>query len=227
MELFDLIYPTISPSLLAKKGKDLLIEAKKCEEIGISLLHFDFMRPPFVEGTGLSYEDFLTIHNQTSCLEDVHVMSDDVRNDGLFFLNHGADILTFHGTVSDKSALLEMYRLIHLRGKKAGIAINPNDSLEVIYPFLDLVDLVLVMGVIPGACGKASNPRGEEHLVALSKMKEERSKEGKKSFLLSFDGAVNGENGKRLIEEGANILVSGSYFFKGDKEEKRRILLGL
>ncbi len=225
MDFLDLSLPSVSPSLLAKKGGDLVKEAKLCEEAGISLLHFDYMRPPFVEGTGLSKEDFLAIHRKTSCLEDVHLMTDEVEEDGLFFLNAGADILTFHGTISDPGQLLNLYRFIRYRGKRAGIAISPDASISSITPFLDLVDLVLIMGVIPGACGKSSDPRGEEHLKEVFQLREERRKNHKSDFLISFDGGVNAQNGRHLREEGVDILVSGSFFFQGDREENRKALL--
>lgn len=226
MKIEELRTPLVAPSLLARKGEGLLEAALSLEGQGIQALHFDFMRPPYVDGEGLSYEDFSLIHGKTGLFEDVHVMSNSPLEDGKWFLEKGADAVTVHGDSGKEGEIHELFSLAHSLGKAAGISISPHVPLSSILPFLDEVELVLVMGVVPGACGKSFDPRGEEHLLEISTIRGDFLRKGKKGFLISFDGSVNGENGRRLVKEGADILVTGSYYFNGDPRERLASLLG-
>ena len=226
MRIEELRTPLVAPSILARKGEGLLPAALSLKGQGIEVLHFDFMRPPYVGGEGLSFEDFSLIHGRTGLFEDVHVMSGTPLEDGKFFLENGADAVTVHGDSGKEDEIHGLFAIAHSLHKAAGISISPHVPLSTIFPFLDEVELVLVMGVVPGACGKSFDPRGEEHLLEISTIRDDFIRKGKKGFLISFDGSVNGENGRRLVEEGADILVTGSYYFNGDPRERLASLLG-
>ncbi len=226
MRIEELRTPLVAPSILARKGEGLLPAALSLKGQGIEVLHFDFMRPPYVDGEGLSFEDFSLIHGRTCLFEDVHVMSGTPLEDGKFFLENGADAVTVHGDSGKEDEIHGLFAIAHSLHKAAGISISPHVPLSTIFPFLDEVELVLVMGVVPGACGKSFDPRGEEHLLEISAIRDDFIRKGKKGFLISFDGSVNGENGRRLVEEGADILVTGSYYFNGDPRERLASLLG-
>ena len=86
MRIEELRTPLVAPSILARKGEGLLPAALSLKGQGIEVLHFDFMRPPYVDGEGLSFEDFSLIHGRTCLFEDVHVMSGTPLEDGKFFL---------------------------------------------------------------------------------------------------------------------------------------------
>lgn len=225
MRIEELRTPLVAPSILARKGEGLLPAALSLKSQGIEVLHFDFMRPPYVDGEGLSFEDFSLIHGRTGLFEDVHVMSGTPLEDGKFFLENGADAVTVHGDSGKEDEIHGLFAIAHSLHKAAGISISPHVPLSTIFPFLDEVELVLVMGVVPGACGKSFDPRGEEHLLEISAIRDDFIRKGKKGFLISFDGSVNGENGRRLVEEGADILVTGSYYFNGDPRERLASLL--
>ena len=226
MRIEDLRTPLVAPSLLAKKGEGLLSSALGLRKEGIEVLHFDFMRPPYVDGEGLSFEDFALIHGKTGLVEDVHVMSARPLEDGARFLHMGADAVTVHGDAGKEEEIRELFRMARSLGKAPGISVSPHVSLGTILPFLEEAALVLVMGVVPGACGKSFDPRGEEHLSEIAAIRDDFLRKGKKGFLISFDGSVNGENGRRLIKEGADILVTGSYYFNGEPRERLGALLG-
>ena len=149
---------------------------------------------------------------------DVHLMISNPINMTPSFLKSGADIITFHfEAVESSEAIISLIELIHQSNKKAGMSVKPNTQVEVLAPFLPLLDLVLVMSVEPGFGGQGFMPSALNKIAWLKEAKDANDY----SYLIEVDGGINFETGKQCKEAGADILVAGSYLFnKNDQKER-------
>ena len=124
------------------------------------------------------------------------------------FADAGSDYITVH--VEAKGDISAAVDKIKELGKKAGISINPDTPVSAVEPFLDRIDLILVMTVQPGFGGQLFRENGPEKISALRKMADTTGRE----ILISVDGGINRDTGKRCIDAGADVLAAGSYLFK-------------
>lgn len=198
----------LSPSIIAvdydnanvlKETLSLLEKAK------LGLLHLDVMDGVFVPNKHLSPEFIQKMHNETDFILDVHLMIKNPEKVIDKYILAGADILTVHYESTDN--LVSVLQKIKASGRLAGVSINPQTSVEELFPLIEesLVDLVLVMGVNPGACGQKFNP---EVLFKIRKLRQKYPK-----IDIEIDGGVNLENIDMIVHSGANIVVSGSAIF--------------
>ena len=140
---------------------------------------------------------------------DVHLMISDPVKYAPDFAKAGANLITFHlEAVPD--AVAETIAAIRATGCRVGISIKPGTPAQAVYPYLDDLDLVLVMSVEPGFGGQKFMPSALEKLDAL---RTERDRRGLHT-LLEVDGGVNTETGPRCAAAGADWLVTGSVLFK-------------
>ena len=129
------------------------------------------------------------------------------------FASLGADLITFHlETVKSKRKIKELINKIHNLGLACGISIKPNTKVSEILPYLASIDLVLVMSVEPGFGGQSFMEN------ALPKIKELREYIDNNCLeaLIEVDGGIDNNTGKKCIENGADVLVAGSYIFKNE-----------
>jgi ribulose-phosphate 3-epimerase len=119
------------------------------------------------------------------------------------FAQSGADLISIH--VESKSPIEKTLHLIKQMGKQVGLAINPETPIEAVFPFLDFVDLVLIMSVNPGFCGQKFIESSLEKIEILRKHYP--------SINIEVDGGINLEYARRCVQSGANIVVTGSSFF--------------
>lgn len=200
----------ISPSLLGANYSKLDEELKRLKEAGISFLHFDVMDGKFVSNTSFSLDDLRKV-NEYGFINDVHLMIVDPLERYKDYIDAGAKYLTFHlEAFKDEDKLLELISKIKKSGGFAGISIKPATPWQDLIKYLDKVDLVLVMSVEPGAGGQKFI---EDSLIKIKELKDYIKTNNLKA-LISVDGGVNDTNSRRIIEAGADILVSGSYIFK-------------
>ena len=177
----------------------------------VSALHFDVMDGHFVPNLSFGPDILKAFKKASNLFMDVHLMVDDPGFFTPVFAKAGADGITFHyEAVKDLKAISSLIQKIKQLGLKAGIALKPATDVAVLKPFLKDLDLVLLMSVEPGFGGQSFMPNTFAKLEALTKMKNEHS------FLIEVDGGVNKENAAKLIAGGVDILVAGSYVFKGD-----------
>ena len=125
----------------------------------------------------------------------------------------GADYLTLHVESTDK--LTDALKKIKSLGCKAGITLRPKTSLDLIKPYLGLVDLVLIMTVEPGFGGQSFM---HEQLPKISELKNLRSLE-LGNYLIEVDGGINAETSKVCVAAGADVLVAGNAVFNGERTE--------
>ena len=147
------------------------------------------------------------LREKSNLFFDVHLMIKEPERYIKDFVDAGADMITFHVEATEKVS--ECIDLIHSFGKKAGITLNPATPVDAIVPYLDKVDMVLVMSVNPGYGGQKYiedvNPK-------ISKLRELCGED----FLIEVDGGIKKENIKSVVELGANVIVAGSAVFNDD-----------
>ena len=197
----------ISASLLGCNLADLKNEIKKAHDAKVDWLHFDVMDGCFVDNISFGLPVLKSIDKVTDMFLDVHLMIDKPEKYVEKFVDFGGDMVTFHLEATEKAD--EVINLIRIKGCKVGISIKPDTPAEAVFPFLDKVDMVLVMTVEPGFGGQAFI---KSTLSKISEIRNEITKRGLKVYL-QVDGGINGETVKYVTEAGADVIVSGSYLF--------------
>lgn len=199
--------PYIAPSILAADFATLGTEIKKIEN-DADFLHVDVMDGQFVPNISLGIPVVASIRKVTRLPFDVHLMISEPEKFIEDFAEAGADLITFHiEAVSDPLALIEK---IHSLGKKAGISLRPDTPVDLLFPFLSRLDLILVMSVDPGFGGQRFI---NEALLRIRNIKEELRRIDSPA-LISVDGGIDDKTASSAIAAGADILVAGSYIFK-------------
>ena len=162
------------------------------------------------------------VRKTTDLVLDVHAMiinPDKYIDD---FISAGADIITFHLEALDEARILGAIEKIHANGKKVGISIKPKTDVKEIYPYLNLIDMVLVMTVEPGFGGQSFMHDMMEKVIGIRNEIEANSL----SVDIQVDGGINDETIKIANESGANIFVLGTAFFKSNTPLRLESLLG-
>ena len=200
----------VAPSLLAADFSKLREEIQEVESYGAEYLHLDVMDGNFVPNISFGAPVISSIRKHSNLVFDVHLM---VENPDRFIkdmVDAGADVITIHAEATKH--LNRTIQLIKSYGKKVGIALNPSTPLDVIKYDLKDIDMVLIMTVNPGFGGQAFIER------MLQKIRDLRSIDP--NIDIQVDGGINNKTSKLVKEAGANILVAGSYLFKGDYKQK-------
>lgn len=200
----------VAPSLLAADFSKLREEIQEVESHGAEYLHLDVMDGNFVPNISFGAPVISSIRKHSNLVFDVHLM---VENPDRFIkdiVDAGADVITVHAEATKH--LNRTIQLIKSYGKKVGIALNPSTPLDVIKYDLKDIDMVLIMTVNPGFGGQAFIEG------MLQKIRDLRSIDP--NIDIQVDGGINNKTSKLVKEAGANILVAGSYLFKGDYKQK-------
>lgn len=200
----------VAPSLLAADFSKLREEIQEVESYGAEYLHLDVMDGNFVPNISFGAPVISSIRKHSNLVFDVHLM---VENPDRFIkdmVDAGADVITIHAEATKH--LNRTIQLIKSYGKKVGVALNPSTPLDVIKYDLKDIDMVLIMTVNPGFGGQAFIEG------MLQKIRDLRSIDP--NIDIQVDGGINDKTSKLVKEAGANILVAGSYLFKGDYKQK-------
>ncbi len=210
----------ISPSLLAADKTRLGEEIKLVESLGAEYIHWDVMDGKFVPNKSYTSEQVREFAKTHKMVNDVHIMVVDPEIEGPEFIDAGADLVTFHieAVDFDKAKVTAIIDDFHRRGCKAGLSLKPNTKVESVLPYLDKLELILVMSVEPGLGGQKFIPSALEKIKVLREYIDSHHL----NCLIEVDGGVNGETGKLCREAGADILVAGSYLF-GHEDIAERI----
>ena len=187
-------------------------------------LHCDIMNENFVKKNTFDYNVVKTINSASAIMLDCHLMVDEPANSVSKYIDAGANIVTVHyEAFYDKNTLAEVLKYIRSRNTLAGISLKPATPFKEIRAFAYNADVVLVMGVEPGASYQETSEETYKKVAEINKFK----KDNNLNFKIEFDGGVNEKNAQKLRELGVDILVSGSYVFTAkDREEAVRFLKG-
>ena len=206
----------ISPSILSCNFSKLGEEIKSLEKAGADLIHIDVMDGHFVPNITIGPEVIKKIRPLTKVPFDVHLMISPVDNFIEDFANAGSDIITIHPEATKD--LKKSIELIKKFDKKVGISLNPNSEISLVEPYLNDIDLILVMSVNPGFAGQKFKP---EVLKKLEKIKKIIVSKNLK-IDLEIDGGISFQNSMDAKNAGANILVSGSTIFNENNGDLKK-----
>lgn len=198
----------IAPSILSADFSCLKEEVRSLEDAGADWIHIDVMDGHFVPNITMGPDIVKAIRPHTSLPFDVHLMIENPDKYIELFASSGADIISVH-----QEACPHLYRTISLIkecGVKTGVVINPATPLTMIEPILGEVDLVLIMSVNPGFGGQSFIMRVLPKIAELRRMIDEKGYQVE----IEVDGGVNIVTGKQCVENGATVLVAGSYIFR-------------
>ncbi|SRR6056297_299287 len=201
--------PILAPSLLAADFTRLGDEIDSCLKSNIQWLHCDIMDGHFVPN--ISYGPFIVNAIQQAAPEsflDVHLMIEDPDKYIEHFSKAGAKLISVHQETCPH--LHSTIQRIKSQGCLAGVAINPATSVDLLYPILPDVDMVLVMSVNPGFGGQSFIESSYQKIYKLNAIRKQLNL----NFLIEVDGGVGRDNATKLIQKGADVLVAGSSVFK-------------
>jgi len=204
----------IAPSLLACDFARLADEIQRVEAAGADWLHVDVMDGHFVPNLTIGPVVVEAIRRSTRLPLDVHLMLDHPEQYVKPFLDAGAHYLTVHVEAPGfrtEGAVLKTLDSIRRAGGRAGLSLRPRTSAETSKPFLEAVDLLLVMTVEPGFGGQAFLP---EVVPKIQQLRHWFAGD------LSVDGGINADTGRQCREAGANVLVAGTYVFHSPSYQK-------
>lgn len=208
----------IAPSVLSMDYSKMLHQIQEIELSAAKWLHVDIMDGHFVPNLSFGPEIVAQLRKHSKLFFDVHIMVSHPEFFAPVFIDAGADLITFHIEASqDPKALIQA---IKNKGRKVGLSLKPQTKLETIFPYLKDIDLVLVMSVEPGFGGQSFM---EEALPRIESIKTELRRI-ESNALIEVDGGINAESAKLCLNAGVDVLVAGSYIFKGNIQENIQTL---
>ena len=203
----------VSPSILASNFSSLGEEVQSITKAGADYIHVDVMDGHFVPNLTIGPDVVKSIRDRSDIPFDVHLMIDPVQPYIEGFVNAGADIISIHPEANDDTDAC--LKKIKSHNVKAGLAINPDTNWEVVKPYMDVLDLILVMSVHPGFGGQKFINSALDKLEILRKEIDQSGRD----IELEIDGGINFENIQSVIDAGANVIVAGTTTFKGGQSE--------
>lgn len=200
----------LSPSILSSDYMNMQREFEDCKKAGCKWLHVDIMDGHFVPNLSFGYSLVQSMRPVTDLVLDVHLMIDTPIKYAENFCKAGADYLTIHVEADTQENIHKTLDLIRSMGVKPGVVVKPNTPAEAVLPFLEKCDLVLVMTVEPGFGGQKFMADMMPKLKKLRQYINEKNP----TCHLEVDGGVDLQTGEICKENGADVLVAGSAYFK-------------
>lgn len=198
----------LAPSLLAADFTKLGEQIRETQEAGAQYLHIDVMDGVFVPSISFGMPLIESIRPVSSQFFDVHLMIVHPEKYIEEFVRIGADGITFHlEAAQDPQSIIDK---IHQCGAKVGISIKPGTALEEVFPYLEQIEMVLIMSVEPGFGGQAFIPGSYER---IRRMREYIDTHGL-NVKIEVDGGVGKKNVREVLNAGADVFVAGSGVFR-------------
>jgi ribulose-phosphate 3-epimerase len=202
----------IAPSILSADFSNLATDIEKVEKAGADILHIDVMDGHFVNNITFGPALIKSIRNKSSLPFDVHLMINPADKYIDDFIAAGADTITVHIELQEN--ISNTINQIKSKGKRAGLAINPDTDINKILLYKEIIDQVIIMSVYPGFAGQSFIEATYDRIKTL------RSILNNSRVDIEVDGGVNAENSSGCVQAGCNILVAGSSVFNSNDYKK-------
>lgn len=201
--------PQLSISVLNSDLATLADTVKKLTSVGIRVIHLDIMDGNFVPNISFGSSVVKSLRKHTKSFFDVHLMINSPQKMYIEYINAGADLIVFHYESIPKIQIKNLIHKIKINNTFCGISIKPDTDVDEIIPYLDMIDIVLIMTVEPGFGGQRMLPKCLSKIFTLNKYREQK----KLDFLISCDGGINERNIVEVIKLGCELPVVGSAIF--------------
>ena len=198
----------IAPSILSGDFANMGRTVEQATEWGADYIHFDVMDGVFVPNITFGMPMCKAIRRHTALPIDAHLMITLPEKYVEQFCDAGADIVTFHPDASeDVAGALDA---IKRKGKLCGLVLNPDKGLELVAPYMDRIDMLVLMGVFAGFGGQKFIPTVLEKISQAHRMIQDSGRE----IMLELDGGVTEENVRSMTDRGVDVVVGGSSVFR-------------
>ena len=208
----------IAPSILSANLMHMHDEIQSIDKNGSEYIHIDVMDGHYVDNLTFGANMVKSIRPITQKVLDVHLMITPVKKYIDEYIKAGSDIISFHPEADNNSK--DIIKQIKSANLKAGIAVHPRVSISDIAEFLDLIDMVIVMTVIPGFGGQKFMHSEINKIIELANIRKERNLH----YEIEVDGGINSETAQICKDADADVLVAGSYIFSGGKENYKKMI---
>ncbi|MBQ7255872.1 MAG: ribulose-phosphate 3-epimerase [Oscillospiraceae bacterium] len=202
----------VSPSILSADFGNMQRDLQMLKDTGAEYIHVDIMDGLFVPNLSMGFPMVSAARKCSDLVLDVHLMIDRPIRYVERFCDAGADILTVHVEADTEENTKRALEMIRAKGVKPAICVKPKTPAEAVLPFIGMVDLILVMTVEPGFGGQSFMG---DMMPKLKKIREYLD-QSNPNCELEVDGGVGIETAKTCVENGANVLVAGSAYFKAE-----------